>query len=219
MIKAAIFDMDGLLIDSEPFWVKAEKAAFKKVGLEISNEDLESHMGTKIDEVVAYRFGQHPWKGASQTDIIASIVDGVLQQIRDGGKAKKGVHEILDLFSSLGIPMSVASSSTFEIIETTLNKLNIRKYFQFIHSAEKEKYGKPHPAVYVSTAELLQIPTFQCLAFEDSPAGVLAAKSARMHCVAVPAKQNREHSYIKIADLVLDSLEQFNASKLQTFSS
>ncbi len=202
--------MDGLLIDSEPFWRRAQQYAFGTVGLQLSEADMRLTMGRRIDEVVEHWYHERPWKGATQKDIEALIVDKVIELVKTEGKPLPGVQEILDFFKAKSIPMAIASSSSTEIINAVVDAFGIRPYFKEIYSAEHETHGKPHPGVYITTASLLGVPPHRCLAFEDSPSGVLAAKAAKMMCVAVPDQENKSHRYIQIADAVLDSLRDFD---------
>jgi len=214
MIKAVIFDMDGLLNDSEPFWWSAQRAAFKTVGIELSDADLHSHMGRRIAENIAHRYHKQPWQGSSQKDIEAMIVDRVIAAIKREGKLRPGAHKALDLCKSKSLPLAIASSSSNEIIDTVLTKLGIHDYFDRIYSADNEPYGKPHPGVFITAAELLQVPIRSCLVFEDSPSGVLAAKAARMKCVAVPEPAFKYHPFVRTADVIIGSLDEFDESML-----
>lgn len=215
MIQAVIFDMDGLLIDSEPFWQQAQKEAYATINIYPTKADLHATMGNRVNEVVEYWYHRQPWKGPSQADIVAQIVDRLLEQVRAKGTAKPGARAVLDLCKQQGLPMALASSSDMEIIDTVLDVLQIRDYFDHVYSAEHEPLGKPHPGVFVSTAAFLQVPARHCLVFEDSPAGVLAAKAAKMKCVAVPEPDTKEHPFIQTADLILDSLEAFTEKTLK----
>jgi HAD superfamily hydrolase (TIGR01509 family) len=214
MIQAVIFDMDGLLIDSEPLWRRAEKAAFKTVGFEISDEQMYELMGTKLTEVVAHWYSKYPWEGPSQKDIEALIVDKLLALVRSEGKMRPGVHHALEICKRAKLPLAIASSSTNEIINAVIDTLKIRDYFEYIYSAEHEPLGKPHPGVFITTAGLLGVSPHDILVFEDAPSGVLAAKAAKMYCIAIPDPETKNHPYIQIADLVIDSLEEFDEAML-----
>ncbi|HSX45438.1 MAG TPA: hexitol phosphatase HxpB [Candidatus Saccharimonadia bacterium] len=214
MVKAVIFDMDGLLIDSEPMWHRAERKCFGAVGIELSDEDLLQQTGTRLDEVVAYRYHEKPWQGPSQKDVEAAILDEVIKLIRADGEPRAGVIKTLDAIQAADIPMALASSSLTEVIDAVLDTLKLRKYFKYTHSAEHESHGKPHPAVFLSTADMLRVHPRDIVVFEDAPAGVLAAKAAKMACIAVPEPFHKGHKFVQTADLVLDSLEDFDTEML-----
>jgi beta-phosphoglucomutase-like phosphatase (HAD superfamily) len=141
----------------------------------------------------------------------------VIELIRQKGVAKEGVGETIALCQAAGLPMAVASSSSVPLIQTVLEKLGIRDNIKIIHSAHDETHGKPHPAVYISTAKTLGVEPSHCLAFEDSVNGVLAAKSAKMKCIAVPEPDSINNKSFGCADIILTSLHDFNAEILQNF--
>ena len=214
MIQAVIFDMDGLLIDSEPLWRRAQRAAYKTVGFEIQNEDMYKLMGTRVNEVVEYYYRKHPWTGPSQKDIETLIVDNLIASIKAEGKMRPGVHHALAICKQANLPLAIASSSSNKIIDTVLETLKIRGEFDVIYSAEHEPFGKPHPGVFITTSQLLGVSPDNILVFEDAPSGVLAAKAAKMYCIAIPDPETRNHPFIQIADRVMDSLEDFHKEQL-----
>ena len=110
--------------------------------------------------------------------------------------------------------MALASSTPHRLIRTVLDHIGLSHSFEVISSAEDERYGKPHPAVFLTAADALAVPPERCLVFEDSPAGVLAAKAAKMRCIAVPEESERASPLIAIADLVLDSLVDLDPAAL-----
>ena len=217
MISAVIFDMDGLLIDSEPFWRRAQKYSFATVGLDLNEDDMRHTMGRRIDEVVEHWWHEKPWQGATRQDIEALIVDKVIELVNTEGVAMPGVMSTLELLKEKKLPMAIASSSSVEIIDAVVTTLNIKNYFDYIYSAQHETHGKPHPGVFISTAHELNIPPHRCLVFEDSPSGVLAAKAAKMVCIAVPAPENINNKVINIADKLLGSLDEFSLELLESF--
>ena len=215
MIKAVIFDMDGLLIDSEPLWKEVEVRSFTEVGVPLTREMTNATMGLRTDEVVEHWFARYPWKEPIKKEVEDKITERVIELISEKGRALKGVEGIIDLFATANIPMAIASSSQTTIINAVLEKIPIRKYIKVIHSAEDEPYGKPHPGVYTTTAKKLEVSPEHCLAFEDSPNGVLAAKAAEMKCIAVPDSSIKEDERFSKADMVLDSLEDFRLEFLE----
>jgi len=214
-IKAAIFDMDGLLIDSEPLWQEAEIETFKDVGVFLTKEMAKKTMGLRLDEVVEYWFSRSPWKKPTKKEIEIKIVERVIELIGRKGTLKNGVIKTLDFFTVKNIPMAIASSSQTDIINAVLDKTSIGKYFKIVHSAQNEKYGKPHPGVYITAAEKIDIDPKHCLAFEDSPNGVLAAKAAKMKCVVVPDQIIKTDNRFSIADKIIDSLNDFSLEILE----
>jgi mannitol-1-/sugar-/sorbitol-6-/2-deoxyglucose-6-phosphatase len=216
MIKAAIFDMDGLLIDSEPLWRKAQIAAFQTVGFTPTKEEFNHHMGRRVNEVVESYYHMYPWKGPSVEDIEALIVEKLLELVRSEGTMRPGVHHVLQVCKDAELDMAIASSSNSRIINTVVDALDLRSHFSHLYSAEHEAYGKPHPGVFITAAGLLGIHPHHCIVFEDAPSGVLAAKAAKMICVAVPESDVKAHPFIQTADVVLDSLAEFTPEQLKS---
>ena len=209
MIRAVIFDMDGVLIDSEPLWQEAEIATFAQVGLSLSRQMCTQTMGLRVDEVVEFWHRKHPWQSIPKKEIEGRIVDAVVERIPEG-EPMAGVSSVMRFVKSLGVKMALASSSASRIIHAVLEKLELCDVLDFAHSAEGEEYGKPHPAVYLSTARQLGVAPTECLAIEDSLNGLIAAKAARMKCVAIPHAAARKDSRFSIADLTLNSLSELN---------
>ena len=194
MIKAIIFDMDGLLVDSEPYWKIAEKICFGKLGLNLSDELLRQVMGFRLNEVVAHWYNYQPWGEKNFEAVEADVLETVKQLIIENADALPGVIQTLELCKANGYKIALASSSAMSLIHVVVDKLNIRHYFDLLVSAEFEPYGKPHPSVFITTANQLNILPTECLVFEDSVNGMVAAKAARMKCIVIPEveKQNEQ---------------------------
>ena len=214
-IQAVIFDMDGVLIDSEPFWQEAEQEAFAKVGIALTQEQMRQTTGLREDEVIEYWYARYPWEGHAKKEIGKAIVEGVIARVRERGKKLPGVDQALADLREAGLPLALASSSELDIINTVLDTLDLRGYFDAIHSAEHEPYGKPHPGVYILAAKKLNIAPEYCLAIEDSFNGLLSAKAAKMKCIAVPEAYLMDDKRFAIADKVLSSLEEFQVGQLE----
>ncbi len=209
-MKAVIFDMDGVLIDSEPLWKIAEIKGFGKVGLDLTQTDCEETVGLRIDEVVKMWYAKTQWEGSSCEAVTLDIVTILIAEIKAQGKALPGVKQTLENCKKAGLKIGLATSSYHSIIEAVLDKLDIRHYFDAIHSAEYEKLGKPHPAVFLTAAEKLSTDPLDCLVIEDSLNGVIAGKSARMKVVAVPESSHAYNPKLILADQIIDSLEEFD---------
>lgn len=204
-IQAVIFDMDGVLIDSEPLWKIAMEAAFKAVGFNLTRKDFEKTVGLRIDEVIYYWFEHLAWKGGAEV-VLDDILRRMIALIKQNGVALPGVKESLQFFRERGMKVGLATSSYTILIDAVLDGLGIRSFFDFTHSAEDEAYGKPHPAVYLHTAEKLGVAPSACMVIEDSLNGVIAGKAARMYVVCVPEKTHSPNPKLIIADETHDNL-------------
>jgi HAD superfamily hydrolase (TIGR01509 family) len=214
-VDAIIFDMDGLLVDSEPLWRIAEIETLSAVGVPITEEDAVQTTGLRTDEVVELWYARYPWPDPPRKEIEARIITRLIALVRERGELMPGVIETLQAVSGAGYPLAIASSSSSEIITAVLDTLGIASYFQVAQSAEHEPYGKPHPGVYIEAARRLGVEPRQCLAFEDSPNGVIAAKAARMRCIAVPDPALADDHRLRAADLILPSLVDFHLGLLE----
>jgi len=213
MIEAAIFDMDGLLLDSEPFWQESEIAVFRSVGVPMTVEMCLQMTGVRVGEVIPYWYARFPWTGKSFAALEEEILAGVEQRVRDRGTPSDGALAVFELLQRRGVRLALASSSAPRLIRAVLEKLRLKEVFEVVHSAEQEEYGKPHPAVFLTTARRLNVEPSRCLVFEDSFAGVVAAKAARMKTVAVPMPAQFDDARFAIADLRLRSLAQFGETE------
>jgi sugar-phosphatase len=205
--------MDGLLIDSEPLWHVAEVEIFGALGVPLARAETRSTKGMFVDEVARYWFERYPWSGPSTEEVAREIVSRVGELVLERGEPMAGAAETVERMAERG-PVALASSTPTRLITLVLAHLGMEGRFSVICSAEDERYGKPHPAVFLSAAEALGVTAERCVVFEDSTAGVLAAKAAKMACVAVPEASDRGSKLIAIADLVLDSLEDLDLEVL-----
>jgi mannitol-1-/sugar-/sorbitol-6-/2-deoxyglucose-6-phosphatase len=208
-IQGLIFDMDGLLIDSEPLWLRAEQLVFETVGLELTEDMCKQTTGVRIDEVVRLRHAERPWTNKSLKQVEAEILAEVQHLATTEGTTLPGVHEVLEACARGGYAMAIASSSPLEMIIAVVRHLGLAKYFSAICSAADETHGKPHPAVYLTTAAQMGVAPTCCLAFEDSIPGVLSARAAGMRVVAVPDVHHFHREEFAVAELKLASLADF----------
>lgn len=206
MLDAVIFDMDGLLVDSEPLWVRAEIEIFGEVGVVLGEEDCAKTKGLRIDDVVGYWFTRRPWTSCTPAALEERLVSRVAELVVREGVAKPGIAEALAVARAHAPKIALASSSPLRLIRAGLERLGLEDAFDVVRSAQTEALGKPHPGIFLSTAEELGVPAVGCLVLEDSLTGVLAAKSARMACVAVPEVYPDHDPRFVIADAIVGSL-------------
>lgn len=208
-IEAVVFDMDGVLIDSEPIWRSVERDVFESVGIELTDEDMFPTMGVRIADVVERWYRRHPWSAPSRREIADRIVDEVAREIRRGGALNEGAVRAVDEVRNRGLRLALASSSPMSLIRAVLSLGGLADRFDVVVSGEDEERGKPDPAVYLSAARALGIIPERCLAVEDSLHGVRAAKAAGMTCIAIPAVDQGEGDFAG-ADLVLGSIVELD---------
>lgn len=214
MIRAVIYDMDGVLIDSEPFWRQAEQEVFALVDIHLNDNDCASTAGLRMDEVVAHWFEKNPWNNFTPKEIEDKVIDRMYDLISNYGEPLKGVSHSLEFFKKKGYKIALASSSKYVLIHAVLKRLNIAEYFDVIHSAEEEDFGKPHPAVFLSAAKKLDVPPTQCIVIEDTVNGVIAALAAKMKVIAIPEEINFNNKRFLVANIILNSLEEINESTI-----
>ena len=215
-MRAAIFDMDGLIIDSEPLWRLAERAAFARVGLELTDNDCRRTTGLRSDEVVGYWFDRRPWSGIGPEDVVRDLESRVAELISVRGRALPGVHRAIDLLHGAGLRLALASSSSHDLIRVVLVALGLENTFEVVCSAADEAKGKPDPAVYLTTVRRLGVEPAEVVAIEDSAAGVQAARAAGLRVIAVPAAADFDDPRFDIANLKLRSLEDFEPRLLDS---
>lgn len=215
MTKAALFDMDGLLIDSEPLWREAEIECFHNVGLSLTDTDCRQTMGYKLSEVVDFWYAKKPWKTLSTKEVEQQITARIIELIKERGKPLPGVFHAISTFQELGFKLAIASSSAYAIIEAVVETLKVAPHFEIIQSAQNLPLGKPHPEVFLRAAKKLNLPAESCLVLEDSFHGVIAAKAAKMPTIAVPDSTQLNDQRFGAADLILPSLESLTRSHIE----
>ena len=207
-IEAVVFDMDGVLVDSEPIWRAVEQEVFAGVGIDVTEDDLLETMGVRVADVVERWHRRHPWDEPSRQEIAETIVERVADAIEQGGALNADAVRAVEYVHGLGLRLALASSSPMRLIRAVLSLGGLADRFEIVLTAEDEEEGKPDPAVYVSAARELGVAPERCLAVEDSVNGVRSAKAAGMVCVAIPVSGVTEG--FEGADLVLASIEEFD---------
>ncbi|WP_133179328.1 hexitol phosphatase HxpB [Shewanella decolorationis] len=205
-IQAVIFDMDGVLIDSEPLWQRVEYEVLSALGVPVTIETIQQTTGLRIDQCVDYWYHKAPWADYDNAKVSKAIVDRVAEEILKTGEAMQGVQQAIEYCQTKGLKIGLATSSFYTIIEAVLSKLGLSDKFMAVQSAEGLTYGKPHPEVYLNCAAALEVDPRYCLTIEDSFNGLIAARAANMQTVAIPAPEQRGEAKWIIAHHQLESL-------------
>lgn len=214
-VLAAIFDMDGLLIDSEPLWDRAELDIFASLGVDITRRhELPDTLGLRIDQTVRMWFEALPWSGPDQQKVTQRIIARALALVEETRPLLPGVEQALQLCQQQGLKIGLASASPLHMLERVLEMFDLRKYFDVLASAEALPYSKPHPQVYLDAAAKLGIDPLNCVTLEDSFNGMIATKAARMRSIVVPAAKHREDARWALANVILDDLTQLKPEHL-----
>ncbi len=204
-ITACVFDMDGVLIDTEPVWRETEHDVFARVGVELTDAQLRETWGMRIEEVVDFRYRARPWNGIRPRAVEREIIREMVEHVRAHGVPMPGAVEAIHTARDAGLRVAIASSSSRELINAVVERLGIADVVDAICTADDEERGKPDPGVYLSAARALDVMPSCCVAIEDSPIGVTAAIAAGMRCIGLRS-EGALAGDISHANVVIDSL-------------
>ncbi|MBU3145123.1 HAD family phosphatase [Clostridium sp. CF012] len=215
MLKAVIFDMDGVIIDSEPTHMRLENEIYKKLSIEVTGDEHHSFVGATshymwevlknkyklnqtLDELIEYDRSTY-FKYLNSDECEITLIDGVKELIKD-------------LYEH-GIKLAIASSSPLNVIEVIAKKFQIEEYFEVFVTGDYVSRSKPEPDIFLFASEKLGVSPENCIVIEDSHNGVLAAKKAGMKCVGINSDAEGSQD-ISMADLVINSFKEVNYIRL-----
>jgi beta-phosphoglucomutase-like phosphatase (HAD superfamily) len=207
-IRAVIFDMDGVLIESEHLWRRAMILGFKEAGMILSEDDCRKTMGLRIGEVIDRWCDHFQKKDIPEKTIENRIINILLQLIEESGTFIQGVPALIAFCREKKLKLGLATSSSVLLMNSVLKKLDLVNQLDAALSAENMKYGKPHPEVFLRCAEELNIPPQDCLVIEDSLNGVISAKAAQMKVIAVPDDEHIDVKGFAVADFKMRNMAE-----------
>jgi HAD superfamily hydrolase (TIGR01509 family) len=203
-VEAVIFDMDGVLVDSEPFGFEALRRVMARYGLGYSEEENAEFLGRTTLESCRILKARHALPDAAEA-LADLYIEEMLEQIGSGPIPMPGVPDVLERVRASGYRLALASSAELRVIHANLTALALAQLFDIVVSGTQVARGKPAPDVFIAAAERLAVPPAGCLVIEDSRNGLLAAKAAGMRCAVVPCAHTR-HQDFREADHRLGAL-------------
>ena len=216
MLRAVIFDMDGVIIDSQPYHFAVEEKIFRELGFTVTEEESHSFVGMAGDRMWLYVKNKYGLRQSLQElmeydnririDYFASL---------EKVTPIPGIVDLLDELHRNNIKIALALSSSVEVIAIFISKSGLKHYFQQIISGDFVETGKPAPDIFIHTAQALQETATDCVVIEDSANGVKAAKAAGMKCIGF-SNANSGNQDLSLADMVIDDFRKVN---LQIFES
>jgi sugar-phosphatase len=214
IIRSIIYDMDGLLIDSEPLWHQAAQEALGLLGIQMNEQAYAATIGLRTREFLHHWFTIHHVNLELIPTYETEITSRVIELVSAEGLLMPGAQASLEFFRKRGFSIGLATSSPMELVEAILIRTGLESAFDAMTSAAQLPYGKPHPAVYLNCAAQLESHPLECLCLEDSFNGMIAAKAARMKCIVVPEASVFNQDKWLAADLKIPSLERLNEEVL-----
>ena len=210
MITTVLFDMDGLLLDTEPLWGESMLRVAHKHKIPMTRQQFKETTGLRIFEVTDHWAIHYPWQGSSAKEVADEILDDIIASSKKSATILRGVEKALILLRKHHFKIGLASSSPGHMIEALVEHFDLKKYFDVITSADAVEMGKPHPAVFLHCAALLGAKPNECLVLEDSVNGMIAGKAARMKVIVVPDELHFDDPRFSLADGKLRSMNDFD---------
>lgn len=216
MLKAVIFDMDGVIIESEPLHRYAYYSMFKDVNVEVSDTLYESFTGKSTINVCKqvcelFNLSETP-------EYLVSLKRTHFDYVFNNSPEFdliEGVLDIIQDYHKNGLTLVLASSATMPSIERIFNRFNLNPYFKAKLSGADLKQSKPHPEIFINAVKAAGFATHECIIIEDSTNGIEAAKGAGVFCVGFDSYHSKNQDYNK-ADLVIKKFEEINFAKINT---
>ena len=216
-LKGVIFDMDGVIVNSEELHVAFECDILKSLGIDFPENGFPEYAGLAMDKF---------WLSLKERYNLKQPVEELLAydtamrakafKEHDHFDSPAGVQNLIKSLKRAGIPIALASSSHTLVIDAIIDKLRFRRYFDVIVSGFELKNGKPAPDIFLYASDLLGTPHAETIVIEDTANGVLAAKNAGMKCVGYQNPTNPTRQDLSQADLVTDSFENINVDQLKS---
>ncbi|NRT88403.1 HAD family hydrolase [Clostridium beijerinckii] len=212
-MKAFIFDMDGVIIDSEPIHFEVDMQTIRELGCNISEKELEKYVGSTNEYMYTDIKEKYNIKKSLQEIIDYKVELTKMKIIESHLEPIDGIKELLIELKNRNIPTAIASSSPKDLIDIVVSKFKLQEYFKYIISGEEVERGKPSPDIYIETSKKLGISPKECVVIEDSRNGVFAAKDAKMNCIGFK-NINSGNQDLSKADIIVKSIRDIDLSNI-----
>ena len=209
MLKAVIFDRDGVIVDSEYANVTAGAMAFKQLGIEINEDDQKQIVWKHPNDYLTYFHTKYDFSDEEFLKIVAPIYFDLLKKMPFIPQAMELGHSIKN-----EVLLALNTSSELEDTQWLLKRWNIENLFNVLTTKEDIANRKPHPDSYVLTAQRLGVAPWECIAIEDSAIWLAAAKAAGMKCIVIPTSYTKDQDFSQ-ADLIVDSADKLDINILR----
>ncbi|MEX6686555.1 HAD family phosphatase [Danxiaibacter flavus] len=211
--QAIIFDMDGTLIDNNPYHIMAWQEFYRGLGRELTMEHYKKNMNGKVNREIF----EDIFSRKLTTEELADYIDqkeSLYRKLYEPHIAPiSGLMDLLQSISAENIPMAVATSGLPVNIQFAFDRLSMRHYFEVVVDSTYITRGKPNPEIYLKAAELVKADPAKCVAFEDAIAGIKAAKGAGMRVVALSTTHARED--LGEADLIINDYRDITLAQIK----
>lgn len=204
--SAVIFDLDGTILDNNPYHLESWKEYLKQIGREMTDEEFNEKLNGRTNrDVVRYLYGddlseEEIWQHTNEKESLYR------QMYKPHITAVPGLVEMLDILFKHNIPMAIATSGIKVNIDFMFDNVPIRKYFKAVVDSSCITQGKPHPEIFLKAAESLGVDPAECLVFEDAVVGIEASQAAGMKVIAVQTTESREN--LSVANLIVNDYRE-----------
>ncbi|MDK2946648.1 HAD family hydrolase [Geotoga petraea] len=216
MLEAVIFDMDGVIINSEPLHYEANQQLFDKLGFSVPMNEYSNYIGISTEKM---------WEDLRDKYDLNENLDTLTDKHRKhthdfirknmNGNEIPGIRKILEELKDKNIKTAVASSSSKDLIETVIKGFDLCQYFDILVSGEEVEKGKPNPDIFIYAAKKLKVNIKNCLVIEDSTNGIKAAKKAGAKCIGFNNPDSHGQDLTK-ADIVINKFDVLNYDLLKS---
>ena len=211
MIKAIIFDLDGVIINSEPIHFKASQKALRDFGIKITLEDY-LQFGVSMGKLFFYEKVSEKYRVKLNKTAVFRRKNDYFRKMFDEVKLRNGIRDLLDK-TYRRFTLAICSSGARVNLDLSLKKFDLEKYFKVIVSGDEVKRVKPYPDIYLKAVSRLGCKKKECIAIEDSHPGIVSAKKAGITCLAIPNKFTAKQDF-SLADRVFKDMKTLSNNLL-----